>query len=280
MKLKPYDKCIKDQQARTQNMLAEMLAKNNVSLTDDTAASIGLKLASMAGVLEELDHFITQDPFMETQKELIRILAPLDDEVIITGPTGTGKEIFARSLAAAKSGPFLPINCAALNETLIESELFGHKKGAFTDAKEESKGVLRSAENGTVFLDDLDKMSPRIQPKLLRAIQEKEVRPVGSAVHYSITCRFICASKKSADELLGNNFLEDLYGRISTFEVKTTALSQRPSDIGLILDALLVPREAQVFDSHWEKLIGLLNVRALHRFQRWYHVITKKQRLV
>lgn len=278
IKVKSYEQCLADAKERRQNLLDEFLVRNNITPGQETAASITLKLAGMVKVLEELDRYWTADEFMTSQKELVKTLAPLDDEVIITGPTGTGKEILATALAAARSGPFIPINCAALNETLIESELFGHVKGAFTDAKEASLGVLRAAEDGTVFLDDIDKMSPRIQPKLLRAIQEKEVRPVGSTQHYKISCRFIAASKVSADSLLDKHgFLEDLYGRISTFEVRTTPYKQRPADIDLYLSKMFVPPDHRTLDPHWQQQVDLLNARGLYKFCRWYHVISKKR---
>jgi DNA-binding NtrC family response regulator len=266
----------REQRKQAESILSDLLFRNNIVATD-SQATMQAKLCGVAPVLAELDRFITNDSFMGKQKDLVKILAPLDDEVIITGPTGTGKEIIAQALAAAKSGPFMPLNCAAFNETLIESELFGHVKGAFTDAKEKHLGLLRSAENGTVYLDEIDKMPSKIQPKFLRAIQEKEVRPVGECKYYPISCRFICSSKKPVDDLLGaSGFLEDLYARLSTFEVICSPLTDRWNDVGLLLDNQLVPKEAQILNEEWRKQIERFNVRAVLKFARRYHIITKR----
>lgn len=275
IKILSREECLKRKQEEAQNLLSELLVRNNIAPTDSQSA-IFHKLADSAKVLEILDKYWTADPFMLSQKEMIRILAPHEDEVLITGPTGTGKEIFAQALAAARTGPFIPINCAALNETLVESELFGHTKGAYTDAKEAKMGVLQAAINGTIFLDDIDKMPQRIQPKLLRAIQEKEVRPLGSVQHQEISCRFICASKRPVDELLNTHgFLEDLYARISTFEVKTTALSERPGDIKLILTKLGIPEKYHELDANWLTKIQRTNVRGLLHYAAHYRVFIK-----
>lgn len=275
IKILSREECLRRKQEAAQNLLSELLVRNNIQPETDSRGTILHKFADSIKVLETLDKFWTVDPEMNRQKEMVKILAPHEEEVLITGPTGTGKEIFAKALAAARTGPFIPINCAALSESLVESELFGHTKGAFTDAKEAKIGVLAAAVNGTIFLDDIDKMPIRIQPKLLRAIQEKEVRPIGSVDHQDISCRFICASKKPVDDLLQDNFLEDLYARISAFEVRTTALADRPGDESYILTKLGVPTEYQTINERWRTKINRTNVRGLIHFAAHYRIFVK-----
>lgn len=253
----------------------EVLRANNVLETDDPTIA-ALKIANQSEISDILSKFITQDPAMLKSKERIRKLALHADTVLIIGPTGTGKEILARALSASRS-PFLPLNCAAFNETLVESELFGHKKGAFTDAREDHPGVLIAAGEGTVYLDEVDKMSYSIQSKLLRAIQEHEVRPIGSTKYKEISCRFVCSSKVQLSDLVEQGkFLEDLYARIGVFEVETSALRYRWEDVQLILKEFLRQVGKKTYDDDtdvplsdkWIKRIEKFNVRALESYVR------------
>ena len=257
-----------------QQMLQQMLLENGVTATD-SLATIALKLSGNHEVERHLNRFITQDASMLIEKDRCRKLAPLMDTVLITGPTGTGKELFAKALSGSRT-PFLPLNCSALNESLVESELFGHKKGAFTDAKEDRKGILAAAEDGTVYLDEIDKMSDSVQAKLLRAIQEHEIRPVGSEKYYSIKCRFVCSSKVPLAKLVEDGkFLEDLYARISTFELHTTSLEHRLPDVALILERLLIVsgqlsegEEPWEMPESWMSRVYRFNVRAIESYVR------------
>ena len=257
-----------------QQLIEETLRANGITPQDSPAAMI-LKLTGNHSVETHLNAFITQDPIMLDQKDRCRKLAPLMDTVLITGPTGTGKELFARALAGSRT-PFLPLNCSAINESLVESELFGHKKGAFTDAKADREGILAAAKAGTVYLDEIDKMSDSVQAKLLRAVQEHEIRPVGSERYYRIECRFVCSTKVPlADLVERNKFLEDLYARISCFELHTSPLKSRPGDIDLILKEKLIAAgkldpadDLWEIPDHWMERIYRFNVRAIESYVR------------
>ena len=169
-------------------------------------------------------------------KQIIRdaqTIAGLDASILITGETGTGKEVLAQSIHnfGREDKKFVAVNCAAIPDTLMESTMFGSVKGAFTGAVD-SQGLLRSAEDGTLFLDEINSMSTAMQAKLLRALQERCVRPVGSMEEYPIRCRLICASNESAGALLKDKLMrQDLFYRISDFILAIPPLRERPQDI-------------------------------------------------
>lgn len=179
-----------------------------------------------------LTKFITQNPKMIELKRHIRILAPLKHTVLIQGDSGTGKEIIARALAGNRTGTFVALNCAGMPEHLIESELFGHQQGAFTDAKQTKKGLMIEAQDGTLFLDEIGDLNINVQAKFLRSLQERTIRPVGSNKEYSINCRIIAATHWNLQELVDlKRFRLDLFARISKFILKTIPLSERREDI-------------------------------------------------
>ena len=165
----------------------------------------------------------------------IERVAPSDVSVLITGESGTGKEVVAdliHTLSRRGKGPFIKINCAALPRELIESELFGSVKGAFTGAQGDREGLFRQAEGGTLLLDELSEMPVDTQSKLLRVLQEKEVRPVGGRTSYKTDCRIIAATNRQVDEAIREGKLrEDLYYRISAISVSLPALRERREDV-------------------------------------------------
>ena len=169
---------------------------------------------------------------------LIEKVADTNVSVLIQGESGTGKELIARAIHfnSSRAGkPFLAINCGALPESLLESELFGHTKGAFTDAKTDKKGLFRSATGGTIFLDEIGEMPLILQVKLLRALQEHEVTPVGSSAAVKFDARIIAATNKNLEkEVAENNFREDLFYRLNVVEVNLPPLRQRREDIPLL----------------------------------------------
>ena len=223
-----------------------------------------------------LNRFITEDPKMLELKDAVRELVYREEPVLITGPTGTGKELIARALHGNREGDFIPLNCAAITETLLESELFGHKKGSFTDAHEDRMGAFQQAGKGTVFLDEIAEMPLATQAKLLRAVQEGEVRPVGSSKSVPIYCRFIAATKHNLIDLVDKGlFREDLYARISVFELQTTGLQERPIDIQLILKHLGVPEDRRDLNDEWLKRVYRFNVRALQAYAKRIEVFGK-----
>lgn len=181
----------------------------------------------------------------ETRKliELLKVVAKNEYTVLIEGESGTGKEIAARSLhsySARNNGPFVPINCAVIPETLIESELFGYEKGAFTGAVKRHVGYFERANNGTLFLDDIDDLPLPLQVKLLRVLQEKELIPVGGTKTQSLDVRIVCATKVDLWEMVkSNQFREDLFYRLNIIPVKLAPLRERKEDIPVLVEHFL-----------------------------------------
>ncbi len=181
---------------------------------------------------------ITQDAAMQRLLEMARQVAPTDCNVLITGESGTGKELFARYLhghSGRVSGPFLAVNCGAFNEELLSNELFGHEKGAFTGAASDKKGLVETASGGTLFLDEITEMSPAMQVKLLRVIQEREVLRLGGTTPLKVDVRFIAATNRDLQESVKNgSFRQDLYFRLNVVNLHIPPLSQRREDIPLL----------------------------------------------
>ena len=173
-------------------------------------------------------------------KEIIDKVAPTDAKVLITGSNGTGKELVARSLhenSTRTQGPFIEVNCAAIPSELIESELFGHEKGAFTSAIKQRKGKFEQADGGTIFLDEIGDMSLSAQAKVLRALQENKITRVGSDKDISVNVRVVAATNKNLrEEIDKNHFREDLYHRLSVILIHVPSLNERLEDIPLLAD--------------------------------------------
>jgi transcriptional regulator with PAS, ATPase and Fis domain len=171
-------------------------------------------------------------------KRLIAQVGPDDAPILIQGETGTGKELVARAIhqhSPRLQSNFVPVDCAAISETVIESELFGHVKGAFTGAHISTLGLVRSADKGTLFLDEVGELSPAIQVKLLRTIQEMEVRPVGSSTSHKVDIRIISATNRDlAAEVSQTNFREDLFYRLNVVVVHVPPLRDRMDDVALL----------------------------------------------
>jgi len=178
---------------------------------------------------------VGKSPAMESVRALVRKVAASRSTVLIVGESGTGKELVARAihLASPRAGrPFLPVNCAALAEGVLESELFGHVKGAFTGANSDRAGLLVSAGEGTVFLDEIGEMLPATQVKLLRVLQERKVKPVGSTVEVPFEARLLAATNKRLDEeVRAGRFREDLFYRLNVITIELPALRERTEDI-------------------------------------------------
>ena len=172
---------------------------------------------------------------MQMVYQLIEKVAPTASSVLITGESGTGKELVARAIHALslrKDAPFISVNCAALSENLLESELFGHEKGAFTDAISMRKGRFELADSGTLFLDEIGEMAPRLQAKLLRVLQEKTFERVGGAQPLKSDIRILAATNKDLkDEIEQGNFREDLYYRLNVIHIHLAPLRERTDDI-------------------------------------------------
>ncbi len=181
---------------------------------------------------------IGNSPELREVLKLIGKLSSHDSTVLITGETGTGKELVARAIhrnSERASAPFIAINCAAIPENLLESELFGHVKGAFTGAMQDRKGSFQMAEGGTVLLDEIGDMSFSLQAKLLRTLQEREISPLGSARPIKINCRFLAATHQNIKAMVTRKeFREDLYYRLNVVELRLPSLRERASDISIL----------------------------------------------
>jgi DNA-binding NtrC family response regulator len=192
---------------------------------------------------------IFQSAALQSVVRTIERVAPSDVAILITGESGTGKEVIAdliHSLSSRAKNKIIKINCAALPRELIESELFGSKKGAFTGANADRQGLFRQAEGGTLFLDEISEMPIDTQSKLLRVLQDQEVRPVGDTVSYKTNCRLIAATNRKPDEAIKDGKLrEDLYYRISAISVHLPPLRERRDDIMPLANAFLKRFAAQ-----------------------------------
>ena len=185
-----------------------------------------------------LDNIIGKSVAIERLKTTIRTVAPTGSTVLIYGESGTGKELVARAIhtCSARSGePFVSINCGAFPETLLESELFGYVKGAFTGASQNKRGLFEVAGGGTIFLDEISEMSVSMQVKLLRVLQERLVRPVGGSQEVAIDVRVVAATNKDLGAMVAaNTFREDLYYRVSVIPIQVPPLRERRDDIELL----------------------------------------------
>jgi len=175
--------------------------------------------------------------------EMIKAVADTDSTILISGNSGTGKELVARALhfnSKRANKPFIALNCGAISENLIESELFGHKKGAFTGAITDKQGFIKAAEGGSLFLDEISEMPPQLQVKLLRAIQEKEYTPVGTTITLPVNVRFIASTNRNLTEYVSQGkFREDLYYRLNVVDIHLPSLKERDGDIPLLADHFL-----------------------------------------
>jgi two-component system response regulator PilR (NtrC family) len=186
-----------------------------------------------------LENFVGTSPPMEKLKQTIRTVASTGSTIVIKGESGTGKELVARAVHACSpraSEPFVSVNCGAFPETLLESELFGYVKGAFTGASQNKSGLFEAASGGTLFLDEISETTPAMQVKLLRVLQERCLRPVGGTQEISVDVRVISATNKDLDELVASGgFREDLYYRLSVIPIVVPPLRERREDIPLLV---------------------------------------------
>ena len=190
-----------------------------------------------------LQNIIGESPAIRSVIDLIKKLQETDTTIFITGESGTGKELVAKAIhygSKRKGHPFIGLNCSSIHETLLESELYGHEKGAFTDAREMKKGHFELASGGTLFLDEIGDMSLQAQAKLLRSLDEKKIRRVGGQKEIDVDVRILSATNKNINLLIeGKKFREDLYYRLDVFEVKIPPLRERQPDIPLLSDFFL-----------------------------------------
>jgi two-component system response regulator FlrC len=194
--------------------------------------------AVLEAVAEESQSIIHKDPRMLEVMRVADQVAPSEASILVTGPSGTGKELMARHIhnrSKRKDGPFVAVNCAAIPENLLESELFGHEKGAFTGAIARRIGKFEEADGGTILLDEISEMDLRLQAKLLRVIQEREVDRVGGKKPVPVNVRIVATSNRNMEEEVAKGtFRQDLFFRLNVMNLKIPALRERPSDIPML----------------------------------------------
>ncbi len=244
------------------------LARENASLTRDLAQSLACKeqedqnagahLASSHGI-------IGQSKAIERLWQMLRTVAPTEATVLITGESGTGKELAAKALhrqSLRQNGPFVAINCGALSEELLSSELFGHEKGAFTGADKRHDGLFIKAGGGTIFLDEIGELTHPMQVKLLRVLQEKELLSVGGSQPKAVDCRVIAATNRDlTEEVRLGRFREDLYYRLNVLCLTMPSLRERPEDIPILASFFaerFAARNHKQFSGFAESALGRL----------------------
>jgi DNA-binding NtrC family response regulator len=216
----------------------------------------------------DLDRIVGETPVMKAVKALLaKVAVSPASTVLLTGESGTGKDLAAKVIhfTSARAGrPFMNITCSALPEALLESELFGHERGAFTDARQQKRGLLESADGGTVFLDEIGEMVPALQAKLLRFLEEKAFKRVGGAADVRVDARVIAASNRNLEEAVAQGkFREDLYYRLNVLPIALPPLREHPSDI-----PLLVTYYVDGFNREFKKRVRGVSPEALERLQR------------
>ncbi|HTF22468.1 MAG TPA: sigma-54 dependent transcriptional regulator [Candidatus Limnocylindria bacterium] len=218
--------------------------------------------------LTGLDNIIGQSPNMRAIFDMIQTVAPQTSRVLITGESGTGKELVARAIhenSVRAQAPFITINCGAFPETLLESELFGYMKGAFTGANENRQGLFQAAHGGTLFMDEIGNMSLTMQVKLYRVLQEGKVRPIGSTEESDVDVRIIAATNKEFEkEIAEGRFREDLYYRLSVIPIQVPPLRDRRDDIPLLARHFL-----ERFCKTMEKPIQGISPEAMTRLESY-----------
>jgi two-component system response regulator PilR (NtrC family) len=218
--------------------------------------------------LTGLDNIIGQSPKMKAIFDLIQTVAPQNSRVLITGESGTGKELVARAIhenSSRSDAPFITINCGAFPETLLESELFGYTKGAFTGANENRRGLFQAAHGGTLFMDEIGNMNQAMQVKLYRVLQEGKVRPLGSTEENDVDVRVIAATNKDLEKAIAaGEFREDLFYRLSVIPLHVPALRDRREDIPLLTRHFL-----ESFRNSMNKKIDSISPEAMRRLESY-----------
>ena len=237
--------------------------------------SENLKLKKEAGYLRReirrltgLDNIVGQSPKMRAIFDMIQTVAPQSSRILITGESGTGKELVARAIhenSSRSKAPFITINCGAFPETLLESELFGYMKGAFTGANENRRGLFQAAHGGTLFMDEIGNMNLAMQVKLYRVLQEGKIRPLGSNEETDVDVRVITATNRDLEKAIAaDEFREDLFYRLSVIPIHLPPLRERREDIPLLARHFL-----ERFRKSMEKQVEAISPQAMSRMESY-----------
>jgi DNA-binding NtrC family response regulator len=217
---------------------------------------------------ESFQEMVGSSPKMLKVFQTIGIIAKADVTVLITGESGTGKDLAARAihkLSQRANGPFVAVNCPNLPENILESELFGYKKGAFTHATQDRKGLFREAEGGTIYLDEIGDISPTLQTKLLRVLQDKEIRPLGQNKSVKVDVRIIASTNRDLEaKIKDGSFREDLFYRLNVLSLQMPPLRERSEDIPLLVEHLLAK-----FIKEFNKRPKSVAVELMHKFMSY-----------
>jgi DNA-binding NtrC family response regulator len=237
MKEGAYDYLTKPVDIPRLRVLIEKAAEKGEALREVSTLRRRVKAVWGTGAL------VGASPAMREVSSQIELAAPTSAPVLLYGESGTGKELAARTvhdLSPRKAGPFVPVNCAAIAETLLESEIFGHEKGAFTGALTRRAGCFELAHGGTIFLDEIAEMSPATQAKFLRVLQDGFIRRVGGSAEIQVDARVIAATNQDVTKAIeAGRFREDLYYRLNVFAIALPPLRERPADVPLLVEAFL-----------------------------------------
>jgi transcriptional regulator with PAS, ATPase and Fis domain len=239
---------------------------SDVALIVSKALRAAESHAAMQGYEQELlEQLVGSSPAMKRVLELISKVAPTDSTVLLLGESGTGKEVLANSihrLSPRRDRPFIAVNCAALPEQLLESELFGHLRGSFTGAESDKAGLFEEADGGTIFLDEIGDTAPAMQAKLLRVLQNGEIRRVGDTINRRVDVRVLAATNKDLVEAVSAKaFREDLYFRLNVIQIKIPPLRQRLDALPALVNQFLrrynkkFGRKVQTIDEHAWRLL-------------------------
>lgn len=261
--IKPRSRRVTLSRGSTPAIVREGASHIAVTYTDPVSeSSLAMILAAMAGPEDP----IAADPESLSVFALAERLAVSDIPVLINGPTGTGKEVLSRFIhtrSNRRNGPFIAVNCAAMPETMLEAMLFGHQKGAFTGATSASEGFMRAADGGTLLLDEIAELPLQLQAKLLRALQEQEVVPIGSTRAIKVDVRIIaCANRDLPAEVAEGRFRADLYYRLNVFPLTLRPLRERADDVAPLAFALALRHSAGATPCFTEGALAMLKLHS------------------
>src|SRR5467141_2199568 len=273
--------CLAEQAAYEAGVTTHETAESTSSALFSPVASRGRQAMNGKGVNDDFEEIIGARGALREVLDLVRTVAPTDSTALIEGETGTGKELIARSIhehSTRRDRSFVKLNCAAIPLGLLESELFGHERGAFTGAVARKVGRFEAANRGTLFLDEIGDIPPELQPKLLRVLQDGEFERLGSTQTIRVNVRLVAATNRDLSKLVSQNqFRSDLYYRLNVFPIRLPALRERVEDI-----PLLVSHFAQMYAKRMKKCIEHVSIASFSALLRcpWPGTVRERQNFI